>query len=171
MLLQSFSTAHKCWVRLSQEFTAKTIFAQNDLQQAFFDMCCPKNGDIQQYLQSLSHKKEELAAAGVTVSDTEYQQTILWGIPDNLARFASQLLALAQLSSAAPAIDIDNLILHICEEAERTHNWRNCGSQNQGGGKKDQQPDEAMAATTPNASKPKHHKGKCHHWKGGALGS
>jgi gag-polypeptide of LTR copia-type/Zinc knuckle len=148
MRLRSLNTAQERWTRLSQEFKAKMIFVQNNLQQAFFDVRCPKNGDVRVYLQGLAHKREELAAAGVTVSETDYQRAILRGIPDNLARFASQLLASARFSSASPSVYIDNLIIHICKEADRTRN---------------RQPDEALASTTSEAGKKNSRKGNCHY--------
>ena len=47
-----------------------------DLHQAFFNMHCPKGGDIREYLTSLKMKCHELKAADIGVSDTKYQHTI-----------------------------------------------------------------------------------------------
>jgi hypothetical protein len=171
MRLKPLSTARERWTRLSQEYQAKSVYAQTDLQQAFFDMRCAKDGDVRAFLQALSHKREELAAAGAPVSDSEYQRTILRGIPDDLARFASQLLASTRLASPSSPVDVDTLIIHICEEADRTRNRRARGQTGQGRGKKDQQPDEALAATGSDAGRKKRRKGKCHycqkegHWE------
>ena len=71
------------------EFTAQSIYAQNDLEQAFFNMRCPKGGDVCVFLTALRYKKEELAAARVRVTQKEYQHTVLKSIPDELAKFAS----------------------------------------------------------------------------------
>ncbi len=71
------------------EFTVQSVYTQNDLEQVFFDMRCPKGGDVHAFLTALRYKKEELAAAGVTVTQKEYQRTILKSIPDELAKFAS----------------------------------------------------------------------------------
>src|SRR5712671_7363540 len=104
MSIIDLSTAQECWARLVKEFTAKSIYAQNDLQQAFFDMHCPKNGDVRAFLQSLILKWQELAVTGAPVSDAKYQRTILCGIPDDLARFASQLLATGGVFSSASTV-------------------------------------------------------------------
>jgi gag-polypeptide of LTR copia-type len=171
MRLKPLTTAREHWAQLSQENTAKSVYAQNNLQQTFFDMHCAKGGDVRTFLQTLSHKWEELAAAGVPVSDAEYQRTILHGIPDDLAQFTSQLLASSHLTSPFSSVNNDILIIHICKEVDRTHNRHNCGQSDQGYGKKDQQPDEALAATGSNVGKKNHHKGKCHycqkegHWE------
>ena len=167
MRLSSYSTAQMRWARVNEEFTAKSIYAQNDLEQAFFEMRCPKDGDVRTFLTSVRYKREELAAAGVRVTNRDYQRTVLRGIPEELAKFASQLLAAARLTRQQSVVDTDTLIDHICEEAERLKNRRTRG-QNKGAGKKDGE-DEALAATGSDGGK-KRRKGKCHncgkpgHW-------
>jgi hypothetical protein len=64
--LQSLTTAKGRWERLTSEFTAQSMYAQNDLEQAFFEIRCPKGGDICTFLTTLRCMQEELAAAGVT---------------------------------------------------------------------------------------------------------
>jgi len=75
--LQSLTTAKGRWEHLTSEFTAQSMYAQNDLEQAFFDMRCPKGGDIHTFLTALHCKKEELAAARVHITQKEYQSTVL----------------------------------------------------------------------------------------------
>jgi hypothetical protein len=69
--LQAYNTAKQRWDHLVLEFTAQSIYIQNDLEQAFFDMWCPKGGDVHIFLTALHYKKEELAAAGVRVTQKE----------------------------------------------------------------------------------------------------
>ena len=66
---------------------------QNDLKATFFEMMCPKGGNIQAFLTDLCYKCEELVAMGMHITDKEYKCTILGGISDELVKFASQLLA------------------------------------------------------------------------------
>jgi hypothetical protein len=63
--LQSLTTIKSHWERLTSEFTTQSMYAQNDLEQAFFEMRCPKGGDIHTFLTTLHCKKEELAAASL----------------------------------------------------------------------------------------------------------
>jgi hypothetical protein len=44
--LHSLTTAKAQWDRLVFKFTAQSIYAQNDLEEAFFNMCCAKGEDI-----------------------------------------------------------------------------------------------------------------------------
>ena len=75
--LTSCTTTKEHWEAVTQEYQAKSAYAQADLHQAFLDMHCAKGEDVQMFLASLCYKKEELAAAGVQVSEKEYEHTIL----------------------------------------------------------------------------------------------
>jgi hypothetical protein len=143
--LQSLTTAKSCWEHLTKEFTTQSMYAQNDLEQAFFDMRCPKGGDIRTFLTALHCKKEELAAAGVHITQKEYQHTVLKSLPDELAKFTALLLSNAQISNQA--VGTETLINNICEESEQLKNCRARNQQGQGGNRKDGQADEALAAT------------------------
>ena len=44
--LQSLTTMKSQWDRLIFEFTAQSVYAQNDLEEAFFSMCCAKGEDV-----------------------------------------------------------------------------------------------------------------------------
>jgi hypothetical protein len=70
--LHSLPTAKARWDHLVTKFTAQSVYAQNDLEQAFFDMCCTKGEDVRVFLTSLRYKREELAAAGVRITHKEY---------------------------------------------------------------------------------------------------
>jgi transposase InsO family protein len=169
MRLSSCNTTKKKWDLVTSEYQAKSHFAQADLHQSFMDMRCAKGGDVREFLASLCYKREELAAAGVPVSDKEYERTILRGIPTDLATFASQILSSVLVIQSAAPINIDALINLINEEAERLKSRRTRGHSGQGG-KKDATTDEALAATSSEGGKKKRRKGNCHncgkagHW-------
>jgi hypothetical protein len=114
--LQSLTTAKARWDHLVFEFTAQSIYAQNDLEEAFFSMACAKGEDVRVFLTSLRYKREELAAAGVRITQREYQRTILKSLPDELAEFAAQLLSFVQHSGHT--LDTDTLINSVIEESE-----------------------------------------------------
>ena len=132
-------------------------------------MRCPKGGNVRTFLTSVRNKREELASVGVTITHRDYQRTVLKGIPEELAKFAAQLLTSARVNHS-PAVDTDTLINAICEESDRVKNRHGSSapSQKGGGGKKDGV-DEALVATGPESRKGRK-KGKCHncgksgHW-------
>ena len=87
--LHSLTTTKARWDHLIFEFTAQSIYAQNDLEEAFFNMCCAKGEDIRTFLTALHCKCEELAAVGIWITQREYQCTILKSLPEELAKFAA----------------------------------------------------------------------------------
>ena len=86
---------------VTKKYQAKSAYTQADLHQVFLEMCYAKEGDVREFLASLYCKQEELAATGVSVTEKEYEQTILQGIPSELAMFTSHLLSLALIVASA----------------------------------------------------------------------
>ena len=126
-------------------------------------MTCPKGkgGNVWTFLMDLRYKREVLAAAGVHITDKEYQHTLFRGIPDELARFASQLLSATRLVHDASTVDTDTLIGYICEEAERLKNRRAQGQKGQEWDKKGEGlTGEVFAATRSDSGRRKHRKGE-----------
>ena len=158
MRLASCSTTKERWDLVTREYQARSAYAQADLHQAFLEMRCAKGGDVREFLASLCCKREELAAAGVSVTDKECERTILRGIPSELATFVSHLLSSALIIQRSAPIDLDALINQICEEADRLKSRRAKGQ----GGKKDSTTDEALTATASDDGKRRRRKGKCH---------
>jgi gag-polypeptide of LTR copia-type/Zinc knuckle len=168
--LSSINTAKECWDTVSDEYKAKIAYARNDLEQAFLKMRCTKGTDVRTFLTTLRYKHKELAVVGITITDRDYQRTVLRGIPDGLATFASLLLSSARLFNSPATIDTDSLIDYICEEADRRKS-RRTRDQPGKGGKREGQQDEALAATSSGSGRRgRRRKGKCHncgkvgHW-------
>jgi len=117
-------------------------------------------------------KRHELKAANVGVTDIEYKRTILKGIPDTLAAYATQSLSTLRLAVkyTSKPIDMSDVIDSVCKEADRIKQRRKLKdhSQGQGKGRKGAQTDEALAATTYERSNNnnfanRRKKGKCNH--------
>jgi hypothetical protein len=77
MEVSTYQTAKERWDAVMQEYTAKSAYAKNDLEQAFLEMRCPKGGDVCAFLTSLRTRRNELMAAGVTISDRDFERTVL----------------------------------------------------------------------------------------------
>ena len=69
-----------------------------------------KGEDVWEFLANLCYKREDLAAAGVSVTDDEYKHIILQGIPGKLMTFVLHLLSLALIVHSTSKIDLDTLI-------------------------------------------------------------
>ena len=158
------------WDRVQDEFIAKSIYAQNNLEMAIYNMRCPRGGDVCTFLTSLRYKCEELVVAGVCISNKDYQCMVLRGIPEEPVCFASSILSSARLIHRVSTIEMETLINHICKEDDqlKNHCARLQPNQSQSGAKSQATGDKALAAT---GSKGKRRcKGKCHncgkqgHW-------
>ena len=154
---------------VTSKYMARSAYVQADLHQSFLDMHCAKGGDIREFLSSLCYKKEELAAAGISITTKEYEHTILHSIPSDLATFVSQILFSALLINTSSSININALINQINEEAEwlkSRHSRRHLGQ----GEKKESATDKALTATGSEGGKKHCQKGNCHncgkarHW-------
>jgi len=123
MRLSNCLTAQEWWETVTKEYQAKSAYAKVDLHQSFLDMHCTKGGDVREFLHNLCYKREELAATGVNITDKEYEHTILHGIPNKLATFASHIMSSALIVHGATSINTDALINQICEEVEQLKSW------------------------------------------------
>jgi hypothetical protein len=166
MRLSVCSTTHERWEKITREFQAKSAYAQADLHEAFLEMHCAKGEEVRDFLASLCCKREELAAAGVLISEKEYERTILRGIPSELATFASHLLSSALIVHGATSIDLDALVNQICEEADRLKSQRTRSQPSEG--RKSKPETEVFMAAEPGGRRRR--RGKCHkcgeegHW-------
>ena len=165
MRLSKCCSAHEQWEMVAREYQAKSAHAQANLHQAFLEMRCWKGEDVREFLASLCYRKEELAAAGVHVTEKEYEHTILRGIPSELATFASHLLSSALLAHGTSTVNLDALISQVCEEADRLKTRHTSSQPHQGKNK----PETAVFVATEHGEKTQC-TGKCHkcseegHW-------
>ena len=159
MRLSQYQTAQAHWTHLNDEYTTKSVYALNRLEEAFFDMRYPEDADVQTYLMSVRNKREELAAAGVQITDKDYQRAVLRGIPEELMTFASHLLSFAML--AHHVVDTDVLIDLICKEAERLKSLVRSQQGHEGRNRREEATDEAIAATASRGGR-RRRRGKCH---------
>ena len=85
MEVNQYDTAKEWWDVMTQEFTAKSMYAMHDLEHTFLDMRCPKGSNVCTFLMALRAKRNELIAAEVLITDRDYMRTVFRGIPKHLA--------------------------------------------------------------------------------------
>ena len=131
------------WDAIVTEYMDKGAYAQTDLHAHFLESRCPDKGNVQEFLNTLHTKQEELASVGVEIDEKDYQSTIISSLPIALANFASSQLASARLYASTRTIAPDSLISLISEEYERqkTQWLRRSGS----GKSKEDDKDEALS--------------------------
>ena len=167
-----FNTTKECWDYIKKCFLAKSEHAKADLYQAFINMKCPRNSKVWEFLNEMSTKRHELEVIGVTISNIDYQHTILYSLPDHLSAYASNTLTTLSLTSKITGnpVDMEKLISNISDEADHMKLCHTTKDQSQGKGKKGQT-DKALTATTSERSGNRNnnnngkrcHNSKCHH--------
>ena len=122
--------ALRCWkfVFIGGRFTLRTS---------------PDKGIVQEFLDNLQVKQEELASVGVDINEKDYWSTIISSLPYSLANFASSQLAAAWMFTISKTIAPDSLISLIseeykCQESQKSH----CSEKTKDNG------DEAMVASS-----------------------
>jgi hypothetical protein len=151
---------------IKKKFIAKSEYAKADLYQSFLDMKCPKGGDICKFLNDLSTKHHELKAISITVTDIDYQRTILRSMPAYISAYASNMLTTLTIMSEVTRkpVDMEKLLSNISDEADRMKANQPPAHPR---GKKEDNTDEALAITSSGGnsgcSKRKHCKGTCNH--------
>ena len=160
--IKQLPTTKEQWNAICRTFMAKSVYAKTNLYQSFMDMRCPKGGDVRNFLNDLRTRRYKLRAIDIAINDSDYKRTILRGILEALAPFASTMLTHLNLGSeyTGKPVDLSRFIDLVSEEANRVKACRAPKDQS-GKGKNGSQNDEALAVTDGNNKKRR--KGKCHH--------
>ena len=81
-------------------------------------MCCSSTVEVWTFLAQMQVKHEELAAVSIVMTDKDYQSAILKLVPEEMSKFASNLLTASCIFQPTSSLDPDLLIDHISEEAD-----------------------------------------------------
>ena len=97
MCVQNKTSVKEHWEAVTTEFAQKGVFSQTELCACFLDMKCLEKGNVQELLDSLCMKCEELATVGVKIDNKDNLSTIISSLPMSLSSFT--LTNLPPLSS------------------------------------------------------------------------
>ena len=142
MRVHTKCTVKERWEAIVAEYTEKGAYVQTDLCGRFLESKCPDKGNVQEFLDGLRVKREELASVGVDIDETDYWSTIISSLPYSLTNFASSQLATARMFAISKTIAPDSLISLISEEYERQKTQKARYSS------KTKEDNEAMAVST-----------------------
>jgi hypothetical protein len=128
----------------------KWAFAQTEMRAKFLTSRCSEKGNPKDFLKGLRLKKEELAQAGVKISEEDYLLTIISSLPDSLSTFASIQMSWSS-QNGSQQMDASTLMNTLIQEAERQNQRNQRRKQTAGKGKEDEK-NEALAVS---ADKPR----------------
>ena len=170
LYLDEYPTAKAQWDELVEENKVTGIYARLDLERSFLDMRCPRGGDVRAFIADLRYKRESLAAVGIDITDDEFRRTLLLGLPDESAQFASLFLTSARII-AHRVVDTASLIDSVCEQADLMKDLRAHRQQGQEGSRRGERlTGESPAAIGRGRRRRGRRRGKCYscgevgHW-------
>ncbi|KAJ7872022.1 hypothetical protein B0H14DRAFT_3567332 [Mycena olivaceomarginata] len=158
LLLNPMPTVADMWNHVVVTYSTKGAYAQTNLRSQFLQSKCPASGNVRDFLDTLSTRREELATLGVVISGDDFRSTIIGCLHQYLSGFASAQLSAAKLFTSTGTIPCGPFMTVISEEYDRKQ-----GERKRGKGKDDV--DEALAATEKGKGKPR---GTC--WNCGEKG-
>ena len=168
-----YSTAKAQWDALIELATPKTTHTCVNMHQSFLNMQCLKGGDIHEFLSSLKKHCHELKAAGITVTEQEYEHMILHSLPEPLPAYASQMVSSLWLTCKliSKPFDMTDIIDTLCEEADWLKTVKEMAQPQSKAKKAPTQVDKALTASTTSENGSLrccpgtcHHCGKEGHW-------
>ncbi|KXN91618.1 hypothetical protein AN958_12673 [Leucoagaricus sp. SymC.cos] len=134
IVVDSQPTVAKMWEAVVKEYTYKGAFSQTHMHQAFLSTCCPRGGDVHNFLADLHAHHAELDAVGISINNNNCRSTILQSLPLSLSNFTSMQLSAACLTvtfGSSGTIDPDLLIIMVSNEWEQTQSYsHSCGKDN-----------------------------------------
>ena len=146
----SLKTVRERWEAVVKEYMIKGAFAQTEMRAKFLTSRCPEKGNPKEFLKGLRLKKEELAQAGIKISEEDYLLTIISSLPDSLSTFASIQMSWSS-QNGSQQMDASTLMNTLIQEAKRQNQRNQRRKQTAGKGKEDEK-NEALAVS---AEKPR----------------
>ena len=168
MDMDAYLMVKEQWDAITLITMPKSTHSCVHMHQSFLNMQCLKGSNIREFLTSLEKQHHELKAASITVTEPEYEHTILNGITEPLTSYVALMMSSLHLACklTGEPFDMTDIIDTLCMEANCLKMARDL-AQGQGKGKNQstpQAPDEALAATgTFSGNDSRRCKGNCHH--------
>lgn len=119
IIISKMSTVSAMWKHIEETFTTKGAYAQTNLRAEFLQSKCPAGGNVREFLENLTVRRETLTTLGVTISEDDFRSTIITSLPKYLADFASAQLTSLKLMNPLVTIACGPFILAISEEYDR----------------------------------------------------
>jgi len=113
-------TVQERWEAVVKEYMEKGAYVQTDMRTKFLASRCPERGNVQDFLDKLRMKREELVQVEVDIDVKDYLSIIISSLPVSLSSFASAQLAAARMFAPTKTIEPDVLLSLLMEEADQT---------------------------------------------------
>ena len=162
MKVRSKGTAREIWIELENHFQKRSRMVSIDLRRRLQEQRCPEKGDVVAHFATLRTMREDLAAMGQPLSDTDFYTIIMGSLPPSYNPYISAVNATSSVMGST--LSADELMLTLTEEFERR------ALKSKGKGKDDNAAFYSNDASSSKGQKKPKRKGKCHncgkegHW-------
>ena len=105
------------WDTLVAIFQERLLMVAIDLQQKMQSVKCGDSEDVRTHFEKLANTREQLASMGVSLSDTEYANTLIGSLPTVYDPTISSITAASKLTKKP--IDPEDIIALVTDEYDR----------------------------------------------------
>ena len=110
-------TAKEAWDTLKAEFESRTRMFIIDLRRRLQDEKCDENGNLRTHFDTMRTMREELAALGHTISNTDFTAILLGSLPKSYDSYLSAVTA--TVSFLDKELESDALMHSVIDEYDR----------------------------------------------------
>ena len=115
--IKTKKSAKGIWDALSAIFQERSLMVAIDLQQKLQSVKCGDSEDVCTYFEKLANTRERLASMGVSISDTEYNNTLIGSLPTVYDPTISSITTAAKLTKKP--IDPEDVIALVTDKYDR----------------------------------------------------
>ena len=115
--IKTKKSAKGVWDALAAIFQERSLMVAIDLRQKMQSVKCGDSEDVRTHFEKLANTRERLASMGVSLSDTEYANTLIGSLPTVYDPTISSITATSKLTKKP--IDPEDVIALVTDEYDR----------------------------------------------------
>src|ERR1700753_3953757 len=77
IIISSMTNVSAMWGHIKDMYTSKGAYAQTNLRTEFLQSKCAATGNVREFLDALTVRRETLSTLGVTISEDDFRSTII----------------------------------------------------------------------------------------------
>ena len=117
MKIRTKGTAYEIWKELENHFQNRSRMVSVDLRRRIQELRCAEKGDMLSHFATLRTMREDLAAMGQPLNESDFYAIILGSLPASYDPYISAINATS--SVLEKTLSADDLMLTVTEEYER----------------------------------------------------
>ena len=115
--IKSKTTTKEMWDALKNEFETRSKMFTIDLHKKLQEIRCTEGGDVRAHFESMTVLREDLAALGDKIDNSDYAAIILGSLPKTYGTFLAAVSGAMKIANQT--LDPDALMQIVCDEYDR----------------------------------------------------